>query len=156
MEAKQHMRSIKLLIFALIIFASCKSTQTTSVVEKIRVDTVHNIRTVEKFKAIHDTLTIENPCDSLGFLTRFYSKITIPQGKVIIRSENGNIKATIDLDSVANVYDSKYKSKYSSEVKLFEKEVVKNVVPTWAIVTIFLESLIIIGYIYFLFINPFK
>jgi hypothetical protein len=126
------------------------------VVEKIRVDTVHNIRTVEKFKAIHDTLTIENPCDSLGFLTRFYSKIIIPQGKVIIRSENGNIKATIDLDSVANVYDLKYKSKYSSEVKLFEKEVVKNVVPTWAIVTIFFESLIIIGYIYFRFINPFK
>jgi hypothetical protein len=126
------------------------------VAEKIRVDTVHNIRTVEKFKAIHDTLTIENPCDSLGFLTRFYSKITIPQGKVIIRSENGNIKATIDLDSVANVYDSKYKSKYSSEVKFFEKIVIKNVVPTWAIVTIFLESLIIIGYIYFRFINPFK
>lgn len=150
------MRSIKLLIFALIIFASCKSTQSTSVVEKIRVDTVHNIRTVEKFKAIHDTLTIENPCDSLGFLTRFYSKITIPQGKVIIRSENGNIKATIDLDSVANVYDSKYKSKYNSEVKFFEKIVIKQVVPTWAIVTIFLESLIIIGYIYFQFINPFK
>jgi len=150
------MRSIKLLIFALIIFASCKSTQSTSVVEKIRVDTVHNIRTVEKFKAIHDTLTIENPCDSLGFLTRFYSKITIPQGKVIIRSENGNIKATINLDSVANVYDSKYKSKYNSEVKFFEKIVIKNVVPTWAIVTIFLESLIIIGYIYFRFINPFK
>ena len=150
------MRSIKLLIFASIIFASCKSTQSTSVVEKIRVDTVHNIRTVEKFKAIHDTLTIENPCDSLGFLTRFYSKIIIPQGKVIIRSENGNIKATIDLDSVANVYDSKYKSKYNSEVKFFEKIVVKNVVPTWAIVTIFLESLIIIGYIYFRFINPFK
>jgi len=150
------MRSIKLLIFALIIFASCKSTQSTSVVEKIRVDTVHNIRTVEKFKAIHDTLTIENPCDSLGFLTRFYSKITIPQGKVIIRSENGNIKATINLDSVANVYDSKYKSKYNSEVKFFEKIVIKNVVPSWAIVTIFLESLIIIGYIYFRFINPFK
>lgn len=149
------MRSIKLLIFALIIFASCKSTQSISVVEKIRVDTVHNIRTVEKFKAIHDTLTIENPCDSLGFLTRFYSKITIPQGKVIIRSENGNIKATIDLDSVANVYDSKYKSKYSSEVKFFEKIVIKNVVPTWAIVTILFESLIIIGYLYFRFIKPF-
>lgn len=150
------MRSIKLIIFALIIFASCKSTQTASVVEKIRVDTVHNIRTVEKFKAIHDTLIIENPCDSLGFLTRFYSKITIPQGKVIIRSENGNIKATIDLDSVANVYDSKYKSKYSSEVKFFEKIVVKEVVPSWAIITILFESIIIIGYLYFRFINPFK
>jgi hypothetical protein len=155
MEAKRPMRSINLLIFALIVFASCKSTQTTSVVEKIRVDTVHNIRTVEKFKAIHDTLTIENPCDSLGFLTRFYSKITIPQGKVIIRSERGSIKAIIDLDSVANVYDSKYKSKYDSEVKFFEKIVIKNVVPTWAIVTILFESLIIIGYLYFRFIKPF-
>ena len=149
------MRSIKLLIFALIIFASCKSTQSTSVVEKIRVDTVHNIRTVEKFKAIHDTLTIDNPCDSLGYLTRFYSKITIPQGKVIIRSERGSIKATIDLDSVSNVYDSKYKSKYNSEVKFFEKIVVKEVVPMWAIITILFESIIIIGYLYFRFIKPF-
>ena len=150
------MKYLNLIIFSLIIFASCKSTKTTSAIEKIRVDTVLNIRTVEKFKAIRDTLTIENPCDSAGILTRFYSKITIPQGKVIIRSENGNIKATIDLDSVANVYDSKYKSKYNSEVKFFEKIVVKEVVPLWAIVTIFLESLIIIGYLYFRFINPFK
>ena len=150
------MRSIKLLVFASIIFASCKSTQTTSVVEKIRVDTIREVKTIEKFKAILDTLTIENPCDSAGILTRFYSKITIPQGKVIIRSENGNIKATIDLDSVANVYDSKYKSKYNSEVKFFEKVVVKEVVPTWAVVTMLFQSLIIIGYVYFRFINPFR
>jgi hypothetical protein len=148
------MRNINLLIFALIIFASCKSTQTTSVVEKIRVDTIREVKTIEKFKAIHDTLTIDNPCDSLGFLTRFYSKITIPQGKVIIRSERGKIKATIDLDSVANVYDSKYKAKYNSEVKFFEKIIVKEVVPTWAIITIIFESLIIIGYLYFRF-KPF-
>lgn len=149
------MRNINLLIFALIIFASCKSIQSTSVVEKIRVDTIREVKTIEKFKAIHDTLTIDNPCDSLGFLTRFYSKITIPQGKVIIRSESGKIKATIDLDSVANVYDSKYKSKYNSEVKFFEKIIVKEVVPTWAIITILFESLIIIGYLYFRFIKPF-
>lgn len=149
------MRNIKLIIFALIIFASCKSTQTTSVVEKIRVDTIREVKTIEKFRAIHDTLTIDNPCDSLGFLTRFYSKITIPQGKVIIRSERGKIKAIINLDSVANVYDSKYKSKYNSEVKFYEKIVVKEVVPTWAIITILFESLIIIGYLYFRFIKPF-
>jgi hypothetical protein len=154
------MRSINLIILTslfIIFLNSCRTKQlvTQTLTTTVR-DTIRDIRTVEKFKAVHDTLTIENPCDSLGFLTRFYSKITIPQGKVIIRSENGNIKATIDLDSVANVYDSKYKSKYNSEVKLFEKEVVKNVVPTWAIVTIFFESLIIIGYLYFRFINPFK
>lgn len=149
------MRNINLLIFALIIFVSCKSTQTTSVVEKIRVDTIREVKTIEKFRAVHDTLTIDNPCDSLGFLTRFYSKITIPQGKVIIRSERGSIKATIDLDSVSNVYDSKYKSKYNSEVKFYEKVIVKEVVPTWAIITILFESLIIIGYLYFRFIKPF-
>jgi hypothetical protein len=154
------MRNINLIILTslfIIFLNSCRTKQlvTQTLTTTVR-DTIRDIRTVEKFKAIHDTLTIENPCDSLGFLTRFYSKITIPQGKVIIRSENGNIKATIDLDSVANVYDSKYKSKYNSEVKFFEKIVVKNAVPTWAIVTIFLESLIIIGYLYFRFINPFK
>ena len=154
------MRSIKFLIFGSLFIIFCDSCRTKQFVSQTLTtkiyDTIREVKTIEKFRAIHDTLTIENPCDSLGFLTLFYSKITIPQGKVIIRSENGNIKATIDLDSVANVYDSKYKSKYNSEVKFFEKIVIKNVVPTWAIVTIFLESLIIIGYIYFRFINPFK
>lgn len=150
------MKNTILLIFALIIFANCKSTKSISIVEKLRVDTIRDIRTVEKFKAVHDTLTITNPCDSNGILTTFYSKVRLPQGQVIIRSYKGNIKATIDLDSISNVYDLKYKSKYNQEIKLFEKEVVRNVVPTWAIVTIFFESLIIIGYLYFRFINPFR
>lgn len=148
---------MKKLLVLLVLLASCKPTKTiTTTTEKVRVDTIRDIRTVEKFKAVHDTLTITNPCDSNGILTTFYSKVRLPQGQVIIRSYKGNIKATIDLDSISNVYDLKYKSKYNQEVKLFEKEVVRNVVPTWAIVTIFFESLIIIGYLYFRFINPFK
>jgi hypothetical protein len=111
---------------------------------------------VVKYKPIHDTLTIENVCDSAGILTRFYSSLTIPSGRLIITSENGSIKATIDLDSVANVYDSKYKAKYKDEVKFYEKIVVKNVVPVWAIVTILIQSFIIILYFYFRFINPFR
>lgn len=150
------MKNTILLIFALIIFANCKSTKSTSIVEKLRIDTIRDTRTIEKFSAVHDTLIIDNPCDSNGILTTFYSKVRLPQGQVIIRSYKGNIKATIDIDSIANVYDLKYKSKYNQEVKLFEKEVVRNVVPTWAIVTIFFESLIIIGYLYFRFINPFR
>jgi hypothetical protein len=148
---------MKKILVLLIILASCKPTKTiTTITEKVRVDTIRDIRRVEKFKAVHDTLTIANPCDSNGILTTFYSKVRLPQGQVIIRSYKGNIKATIDLDSISNVYDLKYKSKYNQEVKLFEKEVVRNVVPTWAIVTIFFESLIIIGYLYFRFINPFR
>jgi len=150
------MKYLNHIIFSLIIFSSCKSTQTTSVVEKIRVDTVRDYKVITKFKPIHDTLTIENACDSSGILTRFYSSLTIPSGRLIIRSQNGSIKATIDLDSVSNVYDSKYKAKYKNEVKFVEKIVVKKVVPIWAIVTILLQSFIIILYFYFKFINPFK
>jgi hypothetical protein len=150
------MKKLILLIFALFIYASCTSTKSTSIVEKLRVDTIRDYKVITKYDAVHDTLTIDNPCDSSGILTNFYSKIKLPQGKVIIRSIQGKIQATIDIDSIANVYDSKYKSKYNSEVKLYEKVVVKNVVPMWAIITIFFESLIIIGYLYFRFINPFK
>jgi hypothetical protein len=153
------MRNINLIILTslfIIFLNSCRTKQfvTQTLTTTVR-DTVRDLRTIEIIKPIHDTLTIENPCDSLG-LKDFYYKSNLPHGKVIIRSLRGKIQATINMDSVANVYDSKYKSKYSSEVKFFEKIVVKNVVPTWAIVTIFLESLIIIGYIYFRFINPFK
>jgi len=150
------MRSFNLFIFALILFASCKSTKVTSTVEKIRIDTVRDYKVITKFKPIHDTLIIENACDSSGILTRFYSTLTIPSGRLTIRSQNGNIKATIDLDSVANVYDSKYKAKYKNEVKFVEKIVVKKVVPLWAIVTILIQSFIIILYFYFRFINPFR
>jgi hypothetical protein len=150
------MRLFNLFIFGLILFASCKSTKITSTAEKIRVDTIREIKMVVKFKPIHDTLTIENVCDSAGILTRFYSSLTIPSGRLTIRSENGSIKATIDMDSVANVYDSKYKAKYKDEIKFNEKIVVKNVVPVWAIVTILIQSFIIILYFYFKFINPFK
>jgi len=150
------MKPFNIFILALILFTSCKSTKITSTVEKIRVDTVRDYKVITKFKPIHDTLTIENVCDSSGILTRFYSSLTIPSGRLTIRSENGSIKATIDLDSVANVYDSKYKAKYKNEVKFVEKIVVKKVVPVWAIVTILIQSFIIILYFYFKFINPFK
>jgi hypothetical protein len=150
------MKLFNLFIFALILFASCKSTKVTSTVEKIRIDTVREYKVITKFKPIHDTLTIENVCDSSGILTRFYSSLTIPSGRLTIRSQNGSIKATIDLDSVANVYDSKYKAKYKDEIKFYEKIIVKNVVPVWAIVTILIQSFIIILYFYFKFINPFK
>ena len=148
---------MKKLLVLLVLLVSCKPTKTiTTTTEKVRVDTIRDYKVITKYNAVHDTLTIDNPCDSSGILTNFYSKIKLPQGKVIIRSVQGKIQATIDIDSIANVYDSKYKSKYNSEIKLYEKVVVKNVVPMWAIITIFFESLIIIGYLYFRFINPFK
>lgn len=75
---------------------------------------------------MHDTLTVENPCDSAGILTTFYSKIKIPQGQVIIRSVRGKIQATVNIDSIAQVYDNKYRNIVKSDVTNFQKIVTKT------------------------------
>ena len=142
-----------LLLFSILIFSSCKPSKVTTIVsEKIRIDTIRDYKVITKYNAIHDTLTIENPCDSLGILTTFYSKITLPQGKVIIRSYKGSIKATIDIDSIVSVYEKKYRNKETSNVTNSSKIVTRNIIPSWAIITILIESLIIGAYLYFKYI----
>jgi hypothetical protein len=125
---------------------------TTIVSEKIRIDTIRDYKVITKYNAIHDTLTIDNPCDSLGILTTFYSKITLPQGKVIIKSYKGKIQATINIDSIKSVYEKKYRNMETSNVTSFSKIVTRNIIPSWAIITILIESLIIVGYMYFKFL----
>lgn len=136
---------------------SCKPLQkvTTSSIVTVH-DTIRDVRVVERYKAVTDTLIIDNPCDSSGILSNFYSKLVIPQGKVIIRSLNGKIQATVNIDSIQSVYESKYKSLVGKSVENEKIFIRTNVVPSWAIITIFFESIIILLYFYFRFINPFK
>ena len=145
----------RLIILSLIILlASCKATKTTTEsITSIKRDTIY--QSVEKriYQSVHDTLTIENPCDSLR-LKDFYYKSNIPQGKVIIRSLNGNITATINMDSIESVISSKYKGQSIKDSIIKYKEVVKFKIPFWIFVVIFFESLLIIVYIYFRFIKP--
>ena len=139
-----------LLLFSIIIVSSCKPSKVTTIVsEKIRIDTIRDYKVITKYNAIHDTLIIDNPCDSLGLLNTFYSKITLPQGKVIIRSYKGKIQATINIDSIASVYEKKYRYMETSNVTNSSKIVTRNIIPSWAIITILIESLIIGGYLYF-------
>ena len=123
---------------------SCKPLQkvTTSSIVTVH-DTIRDIKIIERHKAVHDTLVIDNPCDSSGILSNFYSKIVIPQGKVIIRSLNGKIQATVNIDSIQSVYESKYKSLVNKNVENEKIFIRTNVVPSWAIITICIESLII-------------
>lgn len=136
---------------------SCKPLQkvTTSSIVTVH-DTIRDVRVVERYKAVTDTLVIDNPCDSSGILSNFYSKLVIPQGKVIIRSLNGKIQATVNIDSIQSVYESKYKSLVGKSVQNEKIFIRNNVVPSWAIITIFFESIIILLYFYFRFISPFK
>lgn len=130
------MKNLKYLFGILSIYLtfSCKPLQTvTTIKEVVRIDTIRDIKIITKYDAVHDTLTIENPCDSLGVLTTFYSKIKIPQGQVIIRSVRSKIQATVNIDSIAQVYDSKYKSIVRKSAKNKETIVRINTIPKWAI-----------------------
>lgn len=143
----------KLLFLSLVILASCRPVKTvTEYKEVVRVDTFKTTRTEKIFQAVHDTLTIDNPCDSSGILSTFYSKIRIPQGQVVIRSVRGKIQASVDIDSIAHVYEYKYRSNSESSVKIKDVEVIRYMVPTWAIITILIESTIILLYAYFKFL----
>lgn len=130
-------------------FYSCKPTKSVNIItEKIRIDTIRDYKVITRFNAVNDTLTIENPCDSTGILNTFYSKITVPQGKIIIRSYKGNIQATINIDSIENVYKNMYASSLASEKLISTKEKITNIIPTWCILTIIFQGLIIFGYLY--------
>lgn len=138
------------LIIAIVLFASCKPAKT--VIKEstvVKYDTIHTSDVIYKTQAVHDSIIIENPCDSAGILTTFYSKFVIPQGTITLRSTRGRIEAKIDIDSIESVYKSKYQLSKSDNVRIVNKEVIKNVVPAWAIITIFFESVIIIGYVFY-------
>jgi hypothetical protein len=143
---------VKKLLIGLLIanfFYSCKPTKSVNIItEKIRIDTIRDYKVITKYDSVHDTLTIANPCDSTGILTRFYSKITVPQGRIIIRSYKGNIQATINIDSIENVYQNLYASTLSTDKLISNKEKVTNIIPTWCILTIIFQGLIIFGYLY--------
>lgn len=144
-----------LILFIILIVASCKPSKVVTVVsEKIRIDTIRDYRLEVKYNAVHDTLTIDNPCDSAGILTTFYSKITLPQGKVIIRSYRGKIQATVNIDSIRSVYEKKYRNKETNLSQNSTKIVTKVTYPTWLWMSFIFETLIILGYIYFRIFYP--
>jgi hypothetical protein len=139
-------------ICVLLFNISCQRTVTNSVVEKLRIDTIRDYKVITKYDAVHDTTVIENPCDSAGILTTFYSKITLPQGKIIIRSYRGKIQATVNIDSIRSVYEKKYRYKETSNVTNSAKIVTKVTYPSWLVTAFILESLLIIGFLYFKYI----
>jgi len=143
---------MKKLILSLLIanfFISCRPQKSVVIEkEKIRVDTIRDYKVITKFNAVYDTLIIENPCDSTGILNTFYSKITVPQGKIIIRSYKGNIQATVNIDSIENVYKNMYINRNFSEKVVSDKQKITNIIPTWCLLTILFQGLIIFGYLY--------
>lgn len=141
-----------IILLACVTLLSCKPSKSiTEYKEVVRIDTIQSVKIVEKYRAFHDTLTITNPCDSTGLLTNFYSKISTPQGRVIIRSVNGNIQAQIDLDSMRNVIENNYKSSLDRNIQYRDKEVIKYRVPTWVVILLLIEFLALVAWLYLKF-----
>ncbi len=140
------------ILLACVAFISCKPTKTiTEYKETLRIDTIQSVKIVEKFRAIHDTMTIVNPCDSSGVLSNFYSKLILPQGKVVIRSVGGDIQAQIDLDSMRTEIENNYKSSLGRIIEYRDKEVIKYRVPTWVVWLLLIEFVALVVYLYLKF-----
>jgi hypothetical protein len=101
-----------------------------------------------------DSIIIFNPCDSLGIINRFYAQISIPNGKVEIQSKGNKIVATVRGNGSASSMDSVQVSSIKKDTVTVEKVVVKNVIPSWIIVALFIETMIILLYLYFKLIYP--
>lgn len=137
---------------ACIAFASCKPSKSiTEYKELVRIDTIKSDKIVERFRAVHDTMTIISPCDSSGLLSNFYSKLVLPQGKVIIRSVGGNIEARIDIDSMRNEIENNYRNSKVKWIEYRDKEVIKYRVPTWVIILLLIEFLALAAWLYLKF-----
>ena len=141
-----------LILLACVTLLSCKPSKSiTEYKELVRIDTIQSVKIVEKFRAIHDTMTIVSPCDSSGLLSNFYSKLVLPQGRVIIRSIGGNIQAQIDLDSMRNEIENNYRNSKVKWIEYRDKEVIEYRVPMWVVWLLLIEALALVAYLYLKF-----
>jgi hypothetical protein len=123
-------------IFLLILFfGSCVARKSTvEYKERIVKDTVYkNVKEtiIERFT---DTLTIEQPCDSLGNLRPFRQSIKVSQGKINITGINNVITAEIELEGYKKIWQKEFIKQYEANKHTVNKEVVKYRYPLWLII----------------------
>ena len=151
------MRYLIVIIVAFILaLTSCTRTASTYTnKESVRIDTFYRYREVVKTIPQKDSIVIFNPCDSTGIINSFYAQISIPNGKVEIQSKNNNIVASVvAAATTSSTVDSTKVKETSRSSSVVEKVVVKNVIPSWIIIALFVETMIILIYLYFKFIFP--
>lgn len=145
------MRYLIIIIAAfLLLLSSCKHTQSlSSSKESVRIDTFIRYRNATITPPQRDSIVIFNPCDSLGIINRFYAQISIPNGKVEIQGNGNRITASVKSAGSTSTVDSVQVSSTKKDSTTVEKIVIKNIIPTWIIIALFVETLIILLYLYF-------
>jgi hypothetical protein len=121
-------------LFILLLLSGCAAKKTiTEYKDRIINDTIIKTRTEVLVERFTDTLTINQPCDSLGNLKPFKQLISTKQGKVSIQGKNNVITAEIDLKAYKDVLEKEYISKLDKNTIVKEKEVIRYRTPLWLI-----------------------
>jgi hypothetical protein len=120
-------------IYLAFIIWMCSKKTITEYKDRIINDTIIKTRTEVLVERFTDTLTINQPCDSLGNLKPFKQLISTKQGKVSLQGKNNVITAEIDLKAYKEILEKEYKSKLDKNTIIKEKEVIRYRTPFWLI-----------------------
>ena len=124
---------MKKLIILLLLFGCSSKKTITEYKDRIVNDTIIKTRTEVLVERFTDTLTIEQPCDSLGNLRPFKQIISTKQGKYTLTGSNNVITANLDLKGYKEILEKEYKSKLDKNTIVKEKEVIRYRTPLWLI-----------------------
>lgn len=124
------MKKILVIIIIGLFTYSCVSKKVvTEFKEVVKLDSIYITKDRFITKQVNDTITIEQPCDSLGGLKDFERVIVSDKVKVSLKSVKGNIQATVDIDSIVNEKIKEYKSNFKANTQIKEVEVIKYKTP---------------------------
>ena len=134
-----------ILLFLAVLATSCAAKKTTvQVKEVIKTDTLVITKDRIIQKAVHDTLVIDNPCDSLGILKPFKQRLTTAQGNVTIQTKGNAIEAVINLDSIQSVWEKEYKASAISTAQNKTVETIRYKLPAWAIIYMLIVTVLLL------------
>jgi hypothetical protein len=133
---------VKKLIYLIILFftLSCGTKKTTiQYKEKVIVDTLTVFKDRIISKPVIDTLLIKTPCDTLGQLKDFEKTIKTEVVEVVISNIKGNIQATVNIDSIQQVWEKEYRKTIKDNIKIKEVIIKKKKIPFSLILALILS-----------------
>ena len=133
-----------LLIIINLLFSCVSKKISTEKKEVIKRDSIYIIKDRFITKQVNDTIVINEVCDTLGNLKSFDRVIKTNNVKVSLKSINGTIQATVDIDSIVNSRIQEFKESYKSKTEIKELKITKYRTPltVWGVVAF--EFLIIL------------
>lgn len=145
----------KLFFFIIIlsISYSCGSKKTvTEYKEVVKKDSIYITKDRYITKQVNDTILIKEICDTLTGLKNFDRQIHSNGVKVSIKSVNGDLKTTVNIDSIVNYKVYEFKQNYKTKTEVKKVEIVRYKTHLWMWLTIIIEALLIFILIKFKFL----